>query len=176
VAPIPPTQNLLGEIFADRYSFTGRELNQGFQLYYSRSRIYDSNAGLFTSQDSIGFAGQDSNLSRYVSNSPIDSIDPTGESVIEFVIQKPFQALLITGPILGLVIFAVLADPDDPFANGGPGNPARPLDPVQLPTGGGGVDAMDAFGRNGASSINGAFRTSQETFERQQNAARQRNR
>ena len=50
-------------------------------LFYSlgRARYYSPTFGRFISEDPIGFAGDDSNLYRYVWNSPTDFIDPSGE-------------------------------------------------------------------------------------------------
>jgi RHS repeat-associated protein len=63
-----------------RFSYTGRELDAETGLYNYRSRYYDPESGEFISEDRIGFAGGDSNLSRYVSNSPVNQIDPFGYS------------------------------------------------------------------------------------------------
>jgi RHS repeat-associated protein len=47
-------------------------------LYYYRSRPFDPFTGKFIQEDKIGFAGGDTNLSRYVFNQPISNIDPNG--------------------------------------------------------------------------------------------------
>jgi RHS repeat-associated protein len=62
----------------DRFRFTAREYDTGTGLYYFRARYYDPVAGRFLINDSIGFAGRDTNLYRYVANSPASSGDPTG--------------------------------------------------------------------------------------------------
>ncbi|MEM6432630.1 MAG: RHS repeat-associated core domain-containing protein [Cyanobacteria bacterium P01_D01_bin.115] len=64
--------------FDSRYSFTGREFDEETGLHYYRARYYDGELGQFISQDPIGFNGNDSNLYRYVRNSPIFSTDPLG--------------------------------------------------------------------------------------------------
>jgi RHS repeat-associated protein len=61
-----------------RFSYTGRELDEETGLYNYRSRYYDPAVGEFVSEDTIGFAGGDANLSRYVGNSPVNFIDPSG--------------------------------------------------------------------------------------------------
>lgn len=66
----------------DRYLFTGREYNDETGLYYYRGRYYDPGLGRFISEDPIGFKGGDFNLYRYVNNSPLNGIDPTGEASI----------------------------------------------------------------------------------------------
>ena len=68
----------LNEALADRYSFTGREFDDTLGLYYYRSRLYDPLAGQFNSNDQIGFTAGDTNLSRYVFNSPLQFTDPSG--------------------------------------------------------------------------------------------------
>jgi RHS repeat-associated protein len=49
-------------------------------LYYGRARYYDPRTGRWLSQDSLGFATGDVNLYRYVSNSPANFIDPSGNA------------------------------------------------------------------------------------------------
>jgi RHS repeat-associated protein len=63
---------------AFRFGFTGRELDPETGLYYYRARYYDPLVGRFISVDSIGFQAGDTNLYRYVFNSPTRGIDPTG--------------------------------------------------------------------------------------------------
>ncbi len=62
----------------DRFTFTGREFDVELGYYYYRARYYDASLGRFISQDPIGFAAGDSNLYRYVSNSPLTFVDPSG--------------------------------------------------------------------------------------------------
>jgi RHS repeat-associated protein len=69
------------------FAFTGRERDDETGLQYNRARYYDSAVGLWISQDPIGFSARDPNLARYVNNTPIDNIDPSG--------------LIITGPFDG---------------------------------------------------------------------------
>ena len=70
-----------------RFGFTGRESEFRLELQYNRGRYYDPNIGVFISDDPIGFAGNDSNLSRYVGNDPINNTDPTGESLSKVITQ-----------------------------------------------------------------------------------------
>ena len=62
-----------------RFGYTGRELDAQTGLYYYRARYYDPMVGRFISEDPIGFSAGDTNLYRYVNNSPTNFTDPSGE-------------------------------------------------------------------------------------------------
>jgi RHS repeat-associated protein len=62
----------------DRFKFTAREWNGEIGLQSNRARYYDPAAGRWISQDPIGFAGEDTDLYRYVGNRPVNTADPTG--------------------------------------------------------------------------------------------------
>jgi RHS repeat-associated protein len=64
-----------------RYGYTGREQDNETGLDYYRARYYDAANGRFISEDPIGFSAGDSNLTRYVGNSPVNAIDPSGLEV-----------------------------------------------------------------------------------------------
>jgi uncharacterized protein RhaS with RHS repeats len=53
-------------------------------MQYNRARYYDAAIGRFLSEDPIGFAGGDSNIYRYVANSPLANTDPLGLDGIPF--------------------------------------------------------------------------------------------
>jgi RHS repeat-associated protein len=59
------------------FQFTGRE-NDATGLYYYRARYYHPFLQRFISEDPIEFRGGDINIYRYVSNNPINFVDPTG--------------------------------------------------------------------------------------------------
>jgi RHS repeat-associated protein len=61
-----------------RFGYTGREFDPDTGLYFYRSRYYDPLVGRFISEDSIGFEAGDTNLYRYVRNSPVNYTDPFG--------------------------------------------------------------------------------------------------
>ncbi len=67
-----------GEVFGDRFGFTGREFDDLTGLYYMRARFYDPQTGRFVSQDPIKLQGLDANLYRYVGNNPFRATDRTG--------------------------------------------------------------------------------------------------
>lgn len=64
--------------FRNSYQYTAREYDKETGLYFYRARYYDPMEGRFISKDPVGFAGGDVNLYGYVSNSPINWIDPFG--------------------------------------------------------------------------------------------------
>jgi RHS repeat-associated protein len=51
-------------------------------LQYNRARYLDSFTGKFISEDPINFKGGDSNLYRYVFNSPTNFLDPSGNFIL----------------------------------------------------------------------------------------------
>ncbi len=67
-----------GSADAEEISYTGRERESEFGLYYYRSRYYDPMIGRFMSRDPLGFAASDVNLYRYVGNQPVGFKDPFG--------------------------------------------------------------------------------------------------
>ena len=64
--------------FSPQRSYTGREPDAGTGLIYYRARWFDPQLGRFISEDPIGFAAGDANLSRYVENSTPNAVDPSG--------------------------------------------------------------------------------------------------
>jgi RHS repeat-associated protein len=67
-----------------RYGYTGREQDAETGLDYYRARYYDSTVGEFISEDPLGFNAGDTNLTRYVLNSPTNYTDPSGNIPIVF--------------------------------------------------------------------------------------------
>ncbi|WP_370623551.1 peroxidase family protein [cf. Phormidesmis sp. LEGE 11477] len=61
-----------------RFGYTGRERDEETGLYYYRARYFDPAPGTFVSTDPLGFGAGDSNLYRYVFNSPTNHVDPSG--------------------------------------------------------------------------------------------------
>jgi RHS repeat-associated protein len=61
-----------------RFGYTGREFDVETGLYYYRARYYDPQTGQFIGQDPLSFGAGDSNLYRYVGNSPMNFTDPSG--------------------------------------------------------------------------------------------------
>ena len=59
------------------YAYTGREWDPETGLYYYRARYYDPKIGRFLSEDPIGFDGG-VNFHAYVSNNPVNFVDPLG--------------------------------------------------------------------------------------------------
>jgi RHS repeat-associated protein len=82
------------------FQFTGRE-NDGTGLYYYRARYYSPVLQRFLSEDPLELAGGDINLYVYVRNSPLNFVDPTGESGVLlrlaqiFANTKPGRAVVL---------------------------------------------------------------------------------
>ena len=113
---------------AQRFGFTGRELDDESGLYYYRARHYDPVSGSFIQRDPIGFAAGDANLYAYVWNDPHNWTDPTG-------LSPTVEKTLLTGGFLagGLYychvsgICSAAADAfSDALANSGSGIPGVP--------------------------------------------------
>jgi RHS repeat-associated protein len=78
--------SLIGETNPEvntRYLYTGREWDEAIQLRYHRGRY--ANANGFISLDPIGFKGGDTNLYRYVGNSPLSFVDLFGTTSDELI-------------------------------------------------------------------------------------------
>jgi RHS repeat-associated protein len=63
---------------ATRYFYTQREFDFTTHLNYHRARYYDPSAGRWLSEDPISFSAGDTNLVRYVRNSPTLAVDAAG--------------------------------------------------------------------------------------------------
>lgn len=80
-----------------RFGFTGREFDQSTQLYYYRARYYDAAIGAFLSEDPLGFDSEDLNHYRYVSNSPLLYIDPSGKIGLYLYGESSYNSGLVAG-------------------------------------------------------------------------------
>ena len=69
----PTTSSTIG----NPYLFTGREYDQESGLYYYRARFYHPGIGRFLQRDPVGYL-PDINVYRYVSNNPVNFVDPRG--------------------------------------------------------------------------------------------------
>ena len=68
--------NLTGSL-TNPFQYTGREFDSETGLLFDRARYLDSNIGRFVGEDPIEFDGG-INFFAYVSNDPVDSVDPFG--------------------------------------------------------------------------------------------------
>jgi len=62
--------------------YTGRFYDPDTGLFYYRARNYDPLTRTFTTEDPIGFSSGDTNLYRYVGNSPANYTDPSGQFLL----------------------------------------------------------------------------------------------
>jgi RHS repeat-associated protein len=60
------------------FAFAARPFDPATGLQNNLNRWYDAEAGRWISEDPIGFEATDANLYRYVGNSPIAHVDPSG--------------------------------------------------------------------------------------------------
>lgn len=60
------------------FGYTGKALDEETGLQNNLNRWYDASVGRWISEDPIGFAGGDANLSRYVGNGATNWVDPNG--------------------------------------------------------------------------------------------------
>ena len=84
------------------FGFTGREFDKDADLQYNRARWYDAKQGRWTQEDPIREQAGDTNLYRYVGNSPADATDPSG------LFLKKFFNWLKKNPIIGGIATAVV--------------------------------------------------------------------
>lgn len=60
------------------FGYTGKLSDPATGLQNNLHRWYDAEVGRWLSEDPIGFAAGDANLSRYVGNGPANDVDPSG--------------------------------------------------------------------------------------------------
>jgi RHS repeat-associated protein len=72
---------------ADRFRYAGYQYDAATGLYYVGARWYDPSQGRWLSRDPLGLAA-DSNPYRYVSNTPTNGVDPSGEFILQWLQQK----------------------------------------------------------------------------------------
>ncbi|MEK7762351.1 MAG: RHS repeat-associated core domain-containing protein [Nitrospirota bacterium] len=98
------------------YTYTGREFDAETGLYYYRARYYDSVAGRFLQKDPIGQTGGP-NAYQYVSNNPINFVDPAGAASIDipFPSDPSIPGIGAIGRVLGGLglILNILTIPGD---------------------------------------------------------------
>ena len=69
------------------FRYTARDYDSETGLYYYRARYYDPSIGRFISEDPIGFLGG-VNAYTYVSNDPVNKLDPFGEATCVFYVAR----------------------------------------------------------------------------------------
>jgi RHS repeat-associated protein len=71
-------QTALAGSLTNSFQYTSREFDSETNLQFSRARYYDAANGRFMSEDPIRFAGDGANFYGYVSNNPVNFVDPSG--------------------------------------------------------------------------------------------------
>ncbi len=107
----------------NRFSFTGKELDK--DLYYFGARYYDSDLGRFTSVDSV----EDQPAYQYVSNDPMNYVDPTGNlpsmSLINYQLENLEYGLVGVAPTIEVTAERPEIDYPETFLPGGPPSTAQ---------------------------------------------------
>ena len=88
---------------ANPFEYVGQwgVMDEGNGLDFMRARFYDSGLGRFTAVDPIGLNGGDTNFYRYVSNSPVNFIDPSGECYDSTDLEKRKTYVTDAGYFIG---------------------------------------------------------------------------
>jgi RHS repeat-associated protein len=139
------------------YLFTARRYDPESGNYYYRARVYSPPLGRFLSQDPLGFDAGDYNLYRYVSNNPVNDVDPTGlqsggdAMVIEWCQSNPIQCMLIAETVIFLgpldvivvvggvaIVLTILSPPPVPPVVKPKPRPEPEVPPTICPPGGNG--------------------------------------
>jgi RHS repeat-associated protein len=98
------------------FGWTGRYRDAHTGLQYNNARWYDPAVGRWLSEDPIGFAAQDPNLSRYVANAPTTYVDPTGLDAEHHIVPKALWDKFGFGPeakkAFGRAVIKVTGDHD----------------------------------------------------------------
>jgi RHS repeat-associated protein len=78
--------------YASRYFFQGLRYDATSGLYYARNRDYSPILGRWVQRDPLGLTAGDSNLYRYVGNSPANAADPSGlAGVTVAIVDGPLE-------------------------------------------------------------------------------------
>ena len=96
---------LAGTSTGTRFLFTGREWLAPLALYDYRNRTYSAELGRFVQADPIGFDAGDVNLYRYVSNGPVNLVDPTGEAAVCALMVTPAGFLIVGGAVVTYYLY-----------------------------------------------------------------------
>jgi RHS repeat-associated protein len=86
-----------GSAITNRYTYTGREWDEGLSLYHFRARLYDALGGRFGSRDSIGYV-DGFNIYRF--GAVVNSLDPSGHIEINHSTNESphsFPTTCVTG-------------------------------------------------------------------------------
>ncbi|WP_017327101.1 RHS repeat domain-containing protein [Synechococcus sp. PCC 7336] len=98
-----------------RFSYAGREFDDETGLFYNRARYLDPSTGQFISQDPLGFGAGDTNLYRYVANSPLNFTDPSGNAFAPAlalpIVSVVAQAALTTAAAAAVIATAPVSLP-----------------------------------------------------------------
>jgi RHS repeat-associated protein len=125
-------RNAVGSVMAEsgegnRFLFTGREWLKESGIYDYRNRVYSPALGRFLQTDPIRFQAGDVNIYRYVSNNPVNLVDPDGQVFQYFtpVVIAAVSAVVLAAIIAQIIHESLHPDPCEP------GQPHTPEDPSE---------------------------------------------
>lgn len=101
---------------SNRYTYTGRQWDEGLSLYHYRTRMYDAVAGRFVSRDPIGYKGSAWGQYEFLNSSPVMYLDYDGNAAFVLPIVIPagigIAALKAAAITAGVSIYACLLMPE----------------------------------------------------------------
>jgi RHS repeat-associated protein len=120
------------------FAFTGKQFDEATGLQHNLFRWYDTSLGKWMSEDPIGFAAHDTNLSRYVSNRTLQNTDKTGleddeeTSKATKALIAHMRNLILKGEYYPVLILPTAPPPKFDWLPGGPLFPTLPP-PLPIP-------------------------------------------
>jgi RHS repeat-associated protein len=93
---------------SNRYTYTGREWDEGLSLYHFRARMYDAVTGMFVSRDPIGYID---GANRYLAYFAPSYMDPTGELFhVPVVVVVVVVGIIVTAITVEVVVIDAIAE------------------------------------------------------------------
>jgi RHS repeat-associated protein len=126
--------------YQNDYKYTGKELDEGTNLYYYGARYYDAQIGRFMSLDPWGGDIKDPqslNKYSYTLNNPLKYTDPSGKCVWDACAAETYGLFTVIGTMAAYLLTVATPNPTTP-AYVTPETPQQPttiVDPAPKPIG-----------------------------------------